>query len=133
VDILPDWPDGTVAVLTTGGHAIPVSLVLRAGDRSLLLGLAPSRSTLARLREDGRCAMTIVAAGDHAFTAYGRAARFEEAGAVIAVHVEVDELADHNRPTYTIEDGVRWRWTDPDAERADAEARAALRRLTGSG
>ncbi|MEA2311676.1 MAG: hypothetical protein QOE28_2557, partial [Solirubrobacteraceae bacterium] len=31
---LPDWPDGTVAVLATAGdapHAIPVSLVVRCG------------------------------------------------------------------------------------------------------
>jgi hypothetical protein len=132
MDALPEWPDGTVATLTTAGaapHAIPVSLVLRAGPRELLVGLAPSRESLARLRADPRCAVTILAAGDHALTAHGCAARFEEAGAVIAVRIEVDEIVDHNRPTYVIEDGVRWRWTDPGAERADADARAALRGL----
>ena len=45
------------------------------------------------------------------------------------MRVEVDEIADHNRPTYEIEDGIRWRWTDAEAERRDAEARAALRNL----
>ena len=131
MDELPDWPDGTVAVLSTAGHephAIPVSLVLRAGPRELVIGLAPGRESLARLRADPRCAVTILAAGDHAVTAYGRAAAFEEAGAVIAVRIELDEIADHNRPTYVIEDGVRWRWTDADAERADAAAREALSR-----
>jgi hypothetical protein len=131
MDELPEWPDGTVAVLTTAGaepHAIPVSLVLRAGPRALVIGLAPGRESLARLRADPRCAVTILAAGDHAVTAYGRAVAFEEAGAVIAVRIELDEITDHNRPTYVIEDGVRWRWTDPDAERADAEAREALSR-----
>jgi hypothetical protein len=132
MDALPDWPDGTVATLTTAGrepHAIPVSLVLRAGPRGLLIGLAPSRESLARLRGDPRCAVTILAAGDHALTAYGRATAFVEAGAVIGVRIEADEIVDHNRPTYVIEDGVRWRWTDADAERADADARTALRRL----
>lgn len=127
--VLPSWPEATPAVLTTGGHAIPVSLVLRAGPRALVIGLAPSRESLKRLREDGRCAVTILAAGDIAITAYGRATSFDEAAHVIAVRIEVDEIADHNQPTYTIEDGVRWRWTDAGAEAKDAEARAALSRL----
>jgi len=134
VETLPEWPEGTVAVVTTAGdapHAIPVSLVLRAGPRTLTLGLAPARATLDRLRADPRCAVTILAAGDLAFTAHGRATAFDEAGAVIAVTVEVDRIADHNRPTYTIHDGVRWEWTDPEAEARDAEARAALRELNG--
>jgi hypothetical protein len=130
MEALPDWPDGTVATLSTGGHAIPVSLVLRAGPRALLIGLAPSRESLKRLREDGRCAVTILAAGDVAITAYGRATSFTEAAHVIGVRVELDEIIDHNRPTYTIEDGVRWRWTDAEAQRADQDARAALRELT---
>ena len=129
---LPRWPDATPAVLTTGGHAIPVSLVLRAGPRALLIGLAPSRESLRRLREDGRCAVTMLAAGDLAFTAYGRATSFDDAAHVVGVRVEVDEIADHNRPTYTIEDGVRWRWTDAEAEAGDARARAALRKLMES-
>ena len=127
---LPQWPDGTVATLTTGGHAIPVSLVLRAGPRTLVIGLAPRRESLRRLKRDGRCAITLLAAGDHAFTAYGRATRFVEAAHVVGVHIEVDDITDHNRPTYTIEDGVRWRWTDAAAKDADAAARAALRRLS---
>ncbi len=79
---------------------------------TLLVGLAPRRESLNRLREDPRCAVTILAAGDHAFTAYGRAAHIEETGAIVGVRIEVDEIADHNRPTYTIDDGVQWRWTD---------------------
>ena len=129
---LPDWPDGTVAVLTTGGpepHAIPVSLVLRAGPRALLIGLAERRRSLERLRADGRCAVTILAAGDHAFTAYGRAVGFEAAGALVAARIDVDELADHNRPTYQIIGGVQWHWTDERDRARDAESRAALRQL----
>lgn len=134
MDTLPEWPDGTVATLTTHGdvpHAIPVSLVFRAGPLALLIGLAPRRKSLARLREDPRCAVTILAAGDHAFTAHGRATSFDEAGPLIGVRIEVDAIADHNRPTYTIDDGVQWRWTDDVDQRRDAGARAALRKLVG--
>ena len=35
--MLPEWPEGTVAVLSTAGpHAIPVSTAVRAGDRQQL-------------------------------------------------------------------------------------------------
>jgi Pyridoxamine 5'-phosphate oxidase len=132
MDELPEWPDGTVAVLATGAgapHAIPVSLVLRGGARTLLLGLAERRESLARLREDPRCAVTVLAAGDLAFTATGRAVAFEPAGPVVGVRVEVDELIDHNRPTYEITGGVQWHWTDAEAVDRDAAARAALRKL----
>jgi hypothetical protein len=53
MEVLPHWPDGTVAVLTTRpGHAIPVSLVRRAGDRRLAVGLAARRASLRNLRQD---------------------------------------------------------------------------------
>ena len=132
MDELPHWPEATVATLTTHGnapHAIPVSLVLRAGPHALLIGLAPRRESLARLRTDPRCAVTILAAGDLAITAHGRATRFDEAGGVVAVRVEVDSIADHNRPTYEIDEGVRFHWTDDGERRRDAETRAALRKL----
>jgi flavin reductase (DIM6/NTAB) family NADH-FMN oxidoreductase RutF len=64
--MLPDRPAGTVAVLVTIGetpHAIPVSAVLRAGPDRLLLGLADGRGSLARLREDPRVAVALLAAG----------------------------------------------------------------------
>ena len=61
MDALPHWPEGTVAVLTTHpAHAIPVSLALRAGDRELLIGLAPRRRSLEHLRADPRCAVTVL-------------------------------------------------------------------------
>jgi nitroimidazol reductase NimA-like FMN-containing flavoprotein (pyridoxamine 5'-phosphate oxidase superfamily) len=128
---LPHWPPGTVAVLATGAgapHAIPVSTVVRAGPRTLLLALAQRRESLARLREDPRCAVTILAPGV-AVTADGRAEVVNDLGRVVAVRVEVDAIQDHDQPTFEIEDGVRWRWTDPEAERADAEVRAALEAL----
>ena len=132
MDALPEWPDETVATLVTQGdapHAIPVSLILRAGPHEIVVGLAPRREALARLRADPRAALTILAAGDHAFTAHGRATAFEETGRVVAVRIAVERLADHNRPTYEIRDGVQWDWTDEDERERDAATRAALRAL----
>ena len=114
-------------------HAIPVSLILRAGPRAIVVGLAPRREALARLRADPRAALTILAAGDHAFTAHGRATAFEETGAVVAVRIAVERIADHNRPTYEIRDGVQWDWTDEEERERDAATRAGLRRLAAGG
>lgn len=131
--MLPHWPPGSVAILATAGetpHAIPVSAAIRAGPRHALLGLAASRSSVARLREDPRVALAIIDE-DLAVTAHGRARVLDDALAegVVAVEIEVEEVQDHDRPTFAIESGVRWRWTDPQAERRDAEVQAALARL----
>ena len=76
MDELPAWPAGTVAVLSTGAgepHAIPVSTAVRRGPRTIVFALALRRESLARLRADPRCALTVLAAGNVAFTALGRA------------------------------------------------------------
>jgi len=136
--VLPDWPAGTVTILATATatagdppHAIPVSAAVRAGPRRALVALAATRGSLKRLRADPNVSLTIVCE-DTAVTAYGRA-RVLDADAVVdgvtAVEIEVDRVQDHDRPTFAIESGARWRWTDPDAERRDAEVRAALTRL----
>ncbi len=132
---LPGWPDGTVAVLSTGAgppHAIPVSTAVRSGPRTIGLALALRRESLARLREDARCALTLVAAGDVAFTARGRATIAEEPMAVsdrvAAVRIDVEAIQDHGDERFEIDDAVRWHWTDPEAARLDA---AILRRLGG--
>jgi hypothetical protein len=131
---LPQWPKGTVVILVTGGgdpHAIPVSAAVRAGARRVLLGLAHSRESLARLRRDPRVALSITAGPDIAVTAYGSARVLDErlTGAVAAIEVTVDRVQDHNRPTFRIEAGVAWRWIDGEAQRRDDETRAALSRL----
>jgi Pyridoxamine 5'-phosphate oxidase len=135
--VLPEWPAGTVMILSTGGeepHAIPVSAALRAGPRRVLIGLAQGRESLARLRAGPRVALAILAEGDIALTAYGRARVVDEdlVEGVVAVEVEVERVQDHDRPTFVIEAGVRWRWTDPDAHARDAQVRAALERLARS-
>jgi hypothetical protein len=131
--VLPEWPAGTVTILATAGEApraIPVSAALRAGPRHILIALASSRRSLARLRADPRVALTIVSR-DVAVTAHGLARVLDEVlvEGVLAVEIEVQDVQDHDRPTFAIEAGVRWRWTDAEAERRDAEVHAALARL----
>jgi hypothetical protein len=131
--MLPEWTDGTVATLSTGGgapHAIPVSTIVRAGDRTVLFVLARRRESLARLRSDPRCALTILCKGI-SITALGRATVLETeiSNHVVAVRLDVEHVQDHAQPTFEIHAGVRWGWTEPDAERTDAELRQALERL----
>ena len=131
--MLPDWPAGTVAILVTVGetpHAIPVSAVLRAGPERLILGLAESRASLERIRHQPQVAVVLLAQG-LAVTARGCAREIEASlvDGVRAVVVEVDAVDDHMRPTFVLEDGVQWHWTDAAAQARDAEVRAALARL----
>jgi len=135
LDRLPAWEQGTVAVLSTGAgapHAIPVSTGVRAGDHRLMLALALRRGSLARLREDPRCAVTILAR-NVACTAHGTARIVQEpmtiSDKVAAVAVDVESIQDHDQPRFAIEAGVRWAWTDADAAARDAEIRAALAAL----
>ena len=128
---LPGWPDGTVTVLSTGAgppHAIPVSTAVRSGPATVHLALGLRRESLARLREDPHCALTVLAAGV-AVTAYATASVVEENDRVAFLRLDVDSVQDHDQPTFEIEDGVRWRWTNEHAEAGDADVRATLRRL----
>ncbi len=136
LDALPEWPAGTVAILSTGAgppHAIPVSTAVRAGERRVLLALGRRRESLERLREEPRVALTVLAQGGVALTAHARAEvvqdPMEVSDRVVAVALEVERIQDHDQPRFEIEDGVRWKWTDEDAEGADGEIRAALAAL----
>jgi hypothetical protein len=96
----------------------------------VLLALALRRESLARLREDPRCALTIMTGGDVACTALARATIVEEPMAasdrVAAIALEVDAIQDHTQPRFAIEAPVRWRWTDDEARERDGVIRAAL-------
>jgi hypothetical protein len=132
MDELPEWPPGTVAILATGAgppHAIPVSTALRAGPRTILLALGPRRESLARRRADPSCALSVLAEG-RAFTAHGRAEIAGDAAGTVAIRIAVEAIQDHDQPAFAIEAGVRWSWTDPEAEGRDADVRAALERLS---
>jgi flavin reductase (DIM6/NTAB) family NADH-FMN oxidoreductase RutF len=115
MDELPQWPAGTVAILVTGGerpHAIPVSAVVRAGPRRLLIGLAHSRESLARLRRSPQVTVAICAR-NLAVSVDGAAAVLDEEliDGVAAVAVEVEAIHDHDRPTFALHAGVAWEWT----------------------
>ena len=129
--LLPDWPEGTVTVLSTGAgppHAIPVSTAVRSGPATIHFALGLRRESLRRLRDDPSCALTILAAGV-AVTAHATAAVVREDERIAYVRLDVHEVQDHDQPTFELTDGVRWHWADDTAEAGDAEVRAALRRL----
>jgi len=132
-DSLPEWEPGTVAFLSTGAgapHAIPVSTAIRTGPRTIVLALALRRESLARLREDDRCALTLLADGDLAFTAHGRATIVAEPMAVsdrvAALRIDVARIQEHGQDSFQIDAGVRWHWTDALAEQRDRALRAEL-------
>jgi len=122
-----------VAILSTAAgpaHAIPLSTGVRAGPRAALIALARRRESLVRLRADPRCALTLLAGGDVACTAHAVAQVVQDPMAVsdrvAAVVLHVEAIQDHRQPRFRIDEGVRWHWTDAEAQRRDAEIRAAL-------
>jgi hypothetical protein len=135
MDSLPEWEEGTVAVLSTIGdepHAIPVSTAVRAGPRRVLLALALGRRSLALLRARPRVALTILGP-DIALTLHCRASIRQEPmaalGTVAAVALDVESFQDHRQPRFAMEEAVRWRWVDEEARDADEKVRAGLRAL----
>ena len=90
-----------------------------------MFALSLRRESLVRLRSDPRCAVTVLASGV-AFTALGRAVVERELERIAVVRLDVERIQDHTQPTFEIDAGVAWHWTDEDAARADAETRAAL-------
>ena len=64
-----------------------------------------------------------------AVTLRGRATEIGEAAGTVAIRLDVEAVDDHGQPTFAIVAAVQWRWTDPAAERRDAEVRAALAQL----
>ncbi len=132
-DLLPQWPAGTVCILATTGadgpHAIPVSTAIRVADDRIVLALAATRGTLARLLADPRVALGVTGP-DLAFTAHGSARVVADplpgVDGVCGVEIRVSSTRRHERPTFAIDAGVAWRWTDPAAQERDGVVRAAL-------
>src|SRR4051794_27185202 len=128
---LPSSPAGTVAILSTGAgepHAIPISTAVRKGPRRMDFALAHGRESLARLRSDSRCALTILAAGDLAITLIGRAREVSSHERVVVLALDVERIQDHGRDTFVVDDGVQWHWVDDNAAGHDA----AIRELVAS-
>lgn len=138
--VLPPWPPGTVALLSTAGGepaCVPVSTAVRAGDDRVLFVLGPRRDTLARLRADGRVALALLGAGDLAVTLHGVASVVADplpgAEPVVAVQLRVTRVQDHNTARFVVDDGVQWHWTDPEAQARDGRVREALASIASRG
>ncbi len=136
---LPYWPERTIAVLSTSDervHAIPVTAPQRAGDRRILLRLRRSRGSLARLREHPYVALTMLAAGNRAFTARGRARVVREptpdASQFATVAIDVDEIDDHRHSSLVVESGVALYWDDERTRLFLQEHRNALRAVAAA-
>jgi pyridoxamine 5'-phosphate oxidase-like protein len=131
--IVPDWPEGTAAVLATVApdgrpHAIPVSTAVRTGQHTVHLALGRRRASLVNLRHDPRCTLTVMASGDRAFTLHGRATEVDgDVVGTVGLRLDVEHVSDHGNPSFAIDSGVVWRWTDAAARERDAAVRARLR------
>jgi oxalate decarboxylase len=133
---LPEWPMGTIAILSTMDsepYAIPVTAPLRVGDRRILFSLKRCRESLARLREHPEVALTILAKGDMAFTARGRARVVQDAMSVTpefaAVAMDVEAIDDHRTGGLAVESGVGLDWSNEGTHRFLREHLQALREV----
>jgi Pyridoxamine 5'-phosphate oxidase len=126
--VLPDWPKRTIAILSTlddGPHAIPISAPVRGGDDRIRFSLRRDRDSVARIRACPRVAITILAEGDVAFTARGRAQLLDDLLTqpdYVAVQLDVDAVDDHRQSAFGVSGGIDREWRD-DAEREALGAR----------
>ena len=124
----PDWPKRTIAILSTlddGPHAIPISAPVRAADDRIRFGLRRDRDSVARIKASPRVAITILAEGDVAFTARGRAQLLEDLLTqpdYVAIQRDVDAVDDHRQAAFGVSGGIDREWRD-DAEREALGAR----------
>jgi hypothetical protein len=137
---LPEWPDRTVAVLSTENeevHAIPITAPLRVGDRRILFRLKRCRESLARLREHPKVALTIFGKGNLAFTARGPAHVVQEsmvvAPAFAAVAIDVENIDDHRQREFAVDSGVSLDWTNERTEQFLQEHFNTLREVAARG
>jgi hypothetical protein len=118
LDRLPQWPPQTIGVLATADpdsiHAIPISAPVQAADRRVLLSLHRTRGSLARLRECPNVALVVLAEGDVAMTARGRAHVVQEAMTCApeysAIAIEVHHIDDHRQPEFNVTAGIDRSW-----------------------
>jgi hypothetical protein len=137
---IPELPEGIVAVLATVGPsgpvAIPVSAMVRAGPARVLFALAASRGSVARLRADGRAALSVNGPG-LSLCAEGVAAIAADplpgAEHMVAFRFEAARLRDARGPFTEVDEGIRWRWTADDAAVRHAAVMAALAALRDRG
>ncbi|RDI66797.1 hypothetical protein [Nocardia pseudobrasiliensis] len=136
LDVLPQWPQDTIAVLVTtdpAPHAIPVSWPVRAGDRRILLSLKSDRGSLARLRERPDVALLILGGGNVALCARGCARVIADplpgADDYVGIALDVEVIDDHRQSAFAVDTGIQRTVLD-DSELRYLESRVAtLRRL----
>jgi hypothetical protein len=133
----PTFPRRTVAVLATvdpAPHAIPVSAPVRVSDTRILVSLHHTRDSLARLRSDPAVALTVLAEGDVAFTARGRARVVQQPLACdadyVAVAIDVEHVDDHRQPAFDVDSGVGRTWIDAGEQRRLGARVSELAQLT---
>jgi flavin reductase (DIM6/NTAB) family NADH-FMN oxidoreductase RutF len=136
-DAIPELPEGIVAVLATVGRdgpaAIPVSALLRAGPDRLLLALARTRGSVARLRADPRCAVSLNGPGmSRCLEGTARVAADPLPGAdfMVAFELRAERIRDARGPATEVDEGIRWRWTTAEAAERHAAVMAALAALS---
>lgn len=120
LDVLPEWPRDTIAVLVTtdpAPHAIPVSWPVRAGDRRIFISLKFDRGSLARLRERPQVALLILGGGNVALCARGSAKVIAEempdAADYVAVRIDVEVIDDHRQSAFAVAQGIQRTVLDP--------------------
>jgi hypothetical protein len=139
LDVLPEWPLDTIAVLVTtdpAPHAIPVSWPVRAGDRRILLSLKSDRGSLARLRAQPEVALLILGGGNVALCARGQARVLADpmlgADDYTAVALDVAVIDDHHQSAFTVTAGIQ-REVQDESELHYLESRVAtLRKMAES-
>lgn len=114
LEVLPVWPQETIAVLVTtdpAPHAIPVSWPVRAGDRRILISLKSDRGSLARLRARPEVALLILGGGNVALCARGRAKviaeQMPDAADYTAVQLDVEVIDDHRQSAFAVDRGIQ--------------------------
>jgi hypothetical protein len=135
-DAIPPLPHGMVAILASTGDsgpaAIPVSAVHRRDAGCLLLALSRRRATVERLHGDPRAALSLNGPGlSLCVVGEARVAADPLPGAefMIAFAITADRVWDARGPATEIDEGIRWRWTEPEAELRHARVLDALARL----
>ena len=136
--IIPELPEGIVAVLATAGPAgpaaIPVSALLREGPDRLLFALAATRGSTGRLRADPRAAVSLNAPGmSLCVEGAARIAADPLPGAefMVAFRLQAMRIRDARGPATEVDEGIRWRWTAAEAAERHAAVMAALAALRG--
>jgi hypothetical protein len=122
---LPHWPPRTIGILATVDprpYAIPVSAPVRVGDQRILMALRRSRGSLARLRRRPEVALAVLAEGNVAFTACGRAHVVAEpmvtAQDYAAVAIDVERIDDHRQREFEVDAGIGRHWVDANEQHA---------------